>query len=535
MAGPTTTQDAPHTSNGKPGHRHRVAEYDYHDETGNVLFRVVRFEPKDFRQCKPDGNGKWIWNLNGVRRVPYRLPQLLAAKPDEPVYIPEGEKDVWTIDGLGFVGTTCAGGAGKWSTLDAPAVRQAFADRHVCIIPHNDEPGRRHAEDVANRLIGIAADVRILNLPGLPDKGDVSDWVDAGGTAEELRRLTAAAHPRGDSWEEPSRHAEAKNPAGSAPRWPLPVPVSQLSSTGADVEFLLDGCIAKGHLTLLSALMKAGKSTFIGLLLRALQEGSDFIGRRTKKCRTLIVSEESAGLWIRRRDALGLTDALFVMSRPMLAKPSFADWSEFIAFVAEQAAELVCDLIVIDTTSAFAPWKSENDAAEVQGTLTPLNRLTQAGHAVLLVHHIGKADQSEGRAARGSTALAGAADIILELRRYKADNADDRRRVLKGMGRFDEIPTEIVIELAANGSGYTAEGDRKETEARELHAAILDNLPTGDPGKTPNEVHAFLPPENRPTVAAVRKALAEGAKAGHWATAGRGVKGDPMRYWIVES
>jgi KaiC/GvpD/RAD55 family RecA-like ATPase len=322
--------------------------------------------------------------------------------------------------------------------------------------------------------------------------------------------------------------------ATDAARWPAPVAVSQLATAVTDIDFLLDGCIARGHLTLLSALMKAGKSTFIGFLLRALQDGTDFIGRATKQCRALVVSEESEWLWIRRRDALGLTDSLSLMCRPMLVKPNFAEWADFVRFVADRAAALKCDLVVIDTTSAFAPWKSENDAAEVQGTLTPLNRLTQAGLAVLLVHHIGKADQSEGRAARGSTALAGAVDIILELRRYRADDADDRRRVLRGMGRFDEIPGEVVIELATDGSGYTAEGDRKAMQARELDDAIIDTLPD-DAIKAikVGEVHELLPADIRPQRSKLATYLLDGSSAGKWGLDGTGKPNNPRKYFRI--
>ena len=64
-----------------PGQRRIVATYDYHDQHGQLLFQVVRYDPKDFRQRRPDGNGGWIWKLDGVDRVLYRLPELLRAAP----------------------------------------------------------------------------------------------------------------------------------------------------------------------------------------------------------------------------------------------------------------------------------------------------------------------------------------------------------------------------------------------------------------------------------------------------------------------
>lgn len=163
--------------------------YAYKDAKGRLLFEVVRFEPKDFRQRKPDGKGGWIWSVKDVRQVPYHLPQLLAADPNQPVFIVEGEKDVLRLESLGLVATCNAGGAGKWPGELSPH----FDGRRVVILPDNDEPGRKHADKVAAALAGAGgAHVRVLCLPGLPPKGDVSDWLDAGGTVEQLLELVAA-------------------------------------------------------------------------------------------------------------------------------------------------------------------------------------------------------------------------------------------------------------------------------------------------------------------------------------------------------
>jgi hypothetical protein len=343
---------------------------------------------------------------------------------------------------------------------------------------------------------------------------------------------------------EPSRNGENLSTSGSfsgpaidnkvvktpTSRWPAPVLVSELSDAVSSVEWLWNGCVARRHVTLCSAIMKSGKSTLVGHLLRSLQDGSPFAGRQTQKCRTLVVSEESQAIWRVRRDALGLDDSLAVMCRPMLVKPTFSDWVDFLAHVRTCAAGKF-DLVVIDTLSAFAPWENENSAADVQATLTPLNQLTNAGLAVLAIHHIGKLDGSEGRAARGSTALAAGVDILLEMRRFKPDDRQDRRRVLTGLGRFDEVPDELVIALAEDGSGYTAEGDRKGIAAREVQALIMGVLPLDPPGWTVDEVHGELPEDGRPKRGEVSKALQAGAEAGSWWMSGAGKPYDPRRFW----
>jgi len=92
--------------------RKHVAAYDYRDETGALLFQVLRYQPKDFRQRRPDGKGGWLRNLDGVRRVPYRLPEILAADSSRIVLVSEGEKDCERLEALGLVATTNSGGAG---------------------------------------------------------------------------------------------------------------------------------------------------------------------------------------------------------------------------------------------------------------------------------------------------------------------------------------------------------------------------------------------------------------------------------------
>lgn len=181
----------PTTGNGRPkgnGKPRIVAEYDYRDEAGNVVFQVVRMEPKGFRQRKPKPGGGWDWSVTGVRVVPYRLQELLA-EPTRPVVVAEGEKDCDNLARIGVLATCNAGGAGKWMAEHAEYLR----GRWVCIVPDNDDPGRKHAQQVAQSLQGIAASVRIVELPGLPPKGDVSDWIAAGGTKADLKRLAEAA------------------------------------------------------------------------------------------------------------------------------------------------------------------------------------------------------------------------------------------------------------------------------------------------------------------------------------------------------
>ncbi len=179
--------------------------YPYTDEQGNTLFEVVRYIPKDFRQRVPDASAKggYRWSVKGIRQVIYHLPQVLEAiRQGKPVFVVEGEKDADNLALIGCVATTCAMGAGKWHKEHSAFL--AGAD--VYILPDHDEPGKKHAEQVADQLLEVAKSVRILELvkacPQLPEKGDISDMLQLLGKAAAARALkllmasTEAVKPR---------------------------------------------------------------------------------------------------------------------------------------------------------------------------------------------------------------------------------------------------------------------------------------------------------------------------------------------------
>ena len=185
-----------------------VKEYDYRDEAGALLFQVVRYDPKDFLQRRPDGAGGWTWKLDGVRRVLYRLPELLAADTAAWVFNVEGEKDADALAALGLVATCNPGGAGKWR----PEYSETLRGRRVCIVADKDAPGRKHALDVARAQDGVAACVRVLEMPGDGIK-DAADYVEASDSvdAEALRAEFLAMADKTPDWTPP---APAPEPAG---------------------------------------------------------------------------------------------------------------------------------------------------------------------------------------------------------------------------------------------------------------------------------------------------------------------------------
>ena len=158
--------------------------YDYTDEAGTLLYQVVRVQGKTFPCRRIDDNGEWKWNLEGVKRVLYRLPDLLK-RQDETVYIVEGEKDADRLHREGILSTTNPHGPGKWRK----EYSEALKGRDVVIIPDNDEPGRCHAEGVAKSLAKKAHSIKLIELPDIQENGDVSDWLDARNGIDQLKSI----------------------------------------------------------------------------------------------------------------------------------------------------------------------------------------------------------------------------------------------------------------------------------------------------------------------------------------------------------
>jgi 5S rRNA maturation endonuclease (ribonuclease M5) len=148
--------------------------YQYHDKNGELIYEVVkRIESgkKNFKLRKPK-NGRWDWSVSGSLKTLYRLPEVIKAAK---VFIVEGEKDVETLRNYKIVATTATGGANKTSWKSE--FDEFFRDKEVVVLPDNDPVGKRYANHVATSVASIAKSIKIVALPGLPKKGDVSDWL----------------------------------------------------------------------------------------------------------------------------------------------------------------------------------------------------------------------------------------------------------------------------------------------------------------------------------------------------------------------
>lgn len=250
-----------------------VAQYPYTDESGKLLYQAIRQEPKTFRQRRPTLDGGWIYNLEGTRRVLYRLPELLKADTARTVFVVEGEKDVDRLRSIGFVATTNAMGAGKW----LPDYNVWLKGRPVVILPDNDDPGRRHAEAVATHLLPVAASVKVIQLEGLPEKGDVSDWLEKGGTRPTLEDLVAAAQP-------------LPKPEPAYPIHRLADLMLKPHESGGQV---VEGILWKHWTHWLFSRPNTGKTVFLLAMGLSVAAGKPFLGRKVEQTPVLFFSEDS--------------------------------------------------------------------------------------------------------------------------------------------------------------------------------------------------------------------------------------------------
>ena len=485
------------------------SEYDYTDEQGRVLFRVVRtnltYEDgasgKAFFAKRPAGDsGNWINNIDGVRLVPYRLPEVAPAPL---VYVVEGEKDVETLRSLGLAATCNPFGAGKWRDEFSEALR----NKTTVILPDNDETGRKHAEAVAKSLHGIAKEVVILDLPGLPDKGDVTDFIEAGAQLDDLIGLLERAQP----WEPPVVPKVALEK--SKFRF---TPVSRLiQEPEEETAYLWDQTLPVGGLSICSAKPKVGKSTLARNLAVAIAMGQPFLGRATVKGRVLYLCLEEKRAEIRKHfEKLGaITDDILVHTdgTPENAIPE----------IAKVIAEFEPAMVIIDPLSRVLRVGDFNDYGTMARGFEPLIDLTRrTGCHILALHHDSKMDRSGGDALLGSTAIFGAVDCHIQLRKR------ENRRTIITTQRYGEDLAETVIELDKETGHISNQGDLQSFTLAEARAEIV-SVCSGEESLTEKQIKERIEGYSQGVIS---KALREAVDRCELIRDGEGKKNNPYQY-----
>ncbi|MGH3114571.1 MAG: AAA family ATPase, partial [Gaiellaceae bacterium] len=279
-----------------------VARYPYVDEEGGLLFEAVRFSPKDFRQRRPDGHGGWEWRLEGTRRVLYRLPELLAAVArGETVYVVEGEKDVQALERVGLVATCNPMGAGKWRPEYAETLRGAA---RVVVIPDADEPGRRHAAEVASSVATAGVDVRVVDLaPESSDGFDPSDYLKAATTDAEREQARGLLEQLAETAEGVQVETRGRNSANGAEgsqtdekrAFSIEVLTARQLCDEPDPDRsdeLLGPLVVRGCRTIIGGHTGEGKSTYTTALVAAIVKGEPFLEWQGAGGRALVLDLE---------------------------------------------------------------------------------------------------------------------------------------------------------------------------------------------------------------------------------------------------
>jgi predicted Zn-ribbon and HTH transcriptional regulator len=445
------------------------AVYDYRDENGKLLYQVLRYPGKQFKQRRPDGAGGWTWNLKGVVRTLYRLPELLVAvQAGEVIFVVEGEKDADNLRRIGLTATTCSGGAGKWESR----FNNYLAGASVVILPDNDEPGQQHAKKVAESLQGKAKSIKIVKLPGLPDKGDVSDWLAAGGTREELLRLVA-----------------------ETPEWKPPKPANCFTAAELlrmefpDPVWCVSGILPEG-LTILAGKPKIGKSWMALNLAVAVASGGVFLGESVDPAQVLYFALEDTPRRLKDRLLSVLSGdpaperLYFYTGLPQL------DDGGLVLLEAE-IIKRKPKLVIIDTLQRIrGVHKGNSTAYQVDyEEIAALKQIADRhGVALVLIHHLKKAAEVDPLdMVSGSVGISGAADAVWVLTRERGQTD----ATLYAVGRdFEE--RELALRLDPTITTWQLLGDAEEYRMSKERREILKVLKEADAPLRPKEVAELL-------------------------------------------
>jgi hypothetical protein len=259
--------------------------------------------------------------------------------------------------------------------------------------------------------------------------------------------------------------------------------------------FLWKDLLCLREVTLLTSQWKLGKTTLLHGLLRAMDQSTPFLDQPTQSAQTWIVSEESRNQWAERQQLHPLSDRVRLMSRPFVSRPTFNEWNDLIEMAAEACRNDKLDLFVIDPLASFLPGRCESDAATLLEALSPLHQLTDAGAAVLLLHHPKKNAAKEGSLARGSGAMLGFVDASMELTKFTGMKSDDNCRTLRISARRSTPLAKLSYEWNCTLSEFTRVHDRRTAQFEANLALFLAQFQDRIEARTIAELRADWPSE----------------------------------------
>jgi hypothetical protein len=295
-------------------------------------------------------------------------------------------------------------------------------------------------------------------------------------------------------------------------------------------DWLWQGFLAPGNTTLLTSLWKSGKSTLIAVLLARMKTGGAVAGLPVRAGRAVVISEEAPALWLERSRLLDLDGHVAWFCQPFRGKPTDEAWHGLLAQVGCLHDQKAVDLLVIDSLANLSPLRSENDAVQMLDALKPLQALTARGICLLITHHPKKGPTVPGQAARGSGALPGYADILLEMQALSRKPADRRRR-LRAFSRHPATPPSLVLAWTADGTDYASLGSSLEPDFEHAWPLLEEVLAQAEGPLTRRALGRRWPDSAvAPARHTLWKWLRRAVQEGRLVQQGQGHRKDPFRY-----
>jgi hypothetical protein len=297
-------------------------------------------------------------------------------------------------------------------------------------------------------------------------------------------------------------------------------------------DWLWHGILARSNVTLLTSQWKAGKTTLLSLLLARRKQGGTLAGLAVQPGKTLVVTEEAPALWADRARRLDFGGQVCFLSRPFSHIPDQREWQALVDRIGELSDQHGIDLVAFDPLAPYL--RNENTPRGIYETLLPLTALTRRGLATLLCHHPGKGARPIGQAARGSGALPGHADIVIEMR-HPGGNPFTRKRRFLGLSRFAETPRRLLLELDAEGNDYLPVPEDKNDPTGRQWETLLLVLEDAPQKLTRQDILAEWPPDFlRPERVTLWRWLDRAVANNQILCEGSGRKADPFRYWLPQ-